>query len=462
MTNTCLFNGLSTDHFKVRVMRTKKQENIQPIQAQITHLSHDGRGIATLNGKITFVQGALPGEIVTFQRSRSKKQWDEGELLEILQPSPQRVTPACPHYHLCGGCSLQHLEPSQQILEKQTWLLELLQRIGQVSPEQILPPLPSDAWHYRSKARLSTRYVAKKQKTLIGFRERNNPRFITEIGQCPILHVAVDKALPALSALIDSLENRDTVAQIEVAAGDQDIALIIRHLTALSTDDTQRLIDFAQQSGFYIFLQPKGPDSIHLLYPHDTEPYLTYSLPTYDLHFYFHPSDFTQVNLDLNRSMVDKALHLLDIQETHTVLDLFCGLGNFSLPIARKAQQVIGIEGCEKMVERAQMNATRNGLSNVHFLSANLFETDLATHCRGYTIDRVLLDPPRSGAFEIVQQIDKIAPPVIVYISCNPATLARDAGVLVNQKNYRLMAAGVMDMFPHTAHVESIAVFHAT
>lgn len=443
-------------------MRTKKQVSAHPIQTQINHLSHDGRGIATIDGKVTFIQGALPGEIVTFQQTRNKKQWDEGELLDIQQPSPQRVTPQCPHYHLCGGCSLQHLDASQQILEKQTWLLELLQRMGQVAPEQILPPLRSEPWHYRSKARLSTRYVVKKQKTLIGFRERNNPRFITEIEQCPILHAAVDSALPALSQLIDSLDNRDIIAQIEVAAGDQQIALIFRHLAALNTEDIQRLIQFAQQSGFYIFLQPKGPDSIHLLYPEHSEPYLTYALPAYDLQFYFHPSDFTQVNLDLNRNMVDQALRLLDIHPEHTVLDLFCGLGNFSLPIARKARHVIGIEGCEKMVARAQMNATRNRLSNVEFFSANLFETDLAKHCRGYTIDRVLLDPPRSGALEIVQQIDVIAPPLIVYISCNPATLARDAGVLVHQKKYKLVAAGVMDMFPHTAHVESIAVFQAT
>lgn len=443
-------------------MRTNKPGTAHPIiQTHITHLSHDGRGIATIDGKVTFIQGALPGEIITFQPIRSKKQWGEGELVEILQASPQRVTPHCPHYHVCGGCSLQHLDPSQQILEKQTWLLELLERMGQVTPEQILPPLNSEPWHYRSKARLSTRYVSKKQKTLIGFRERSNPRFITEIGQCSILHAAVDSALPALSELVDSLDSRSTIAQIEVAAGDEQVALIFRHLAPLSPEDIQRLSNFAEQSGFYVFLQPKGPDTIHLLSPALPEPYLTYTLPAHDLRFYFHPSDFTQVNLNLNRNMVDQALTLLNLHSEHTVLDLFCGLGNFSLPIARKAKQVIGIEGCEKMVKRAEMNAERNAIANVHFLSANLFEANLATLCRGHSIDRVLLDPPRSGAFEIVQQMDSIAPPLIVYISCNPATLARDAGVLVHQKQYRLVAAGVMDMFPHTAHVESIAVFEA-
>lgn len=427
--------------------------------AMIEKFSHDGRGIARINGKITFIQGALPDEEVVFKYLRRKKDFDEGCTVSVLTPSIQRVDPVCPHFDVCGGCSLQHLSPSLQIQEKQTLFLDLLARIGHCQPEAILPPLLGPQIHYRHKARLSVRYSAKTSNVFIGFREKNSPRYITDIGKCPILYARIDEQLLNLRQLIGALDAPQSIAQIEVAVGDDEVGLVFRNLSPLTAEDEEKLIAFADKTDFRIFLQPGGPDSVYLLYPKETSEFLTYRLPAEEITFLFHPLDFIQINVGLNRLMIPHALQLLSLEVDDIVLDLFCGLGNFSLPIARHCQQVIGVEGSEMMVQRARMNAMHNGLTNVTFSSANLDDPAAFEWLYEHRVTKLLLDPPRAGALEIVKQIERLHPERIVYVSCNPATLARDAGILVNEKGYRMTQAGVMDMFPHTAHVESIALF---
>lgn len=430
-----------------------------PVTAEVERFSHDGRGIARIDGKTTFIQGALPQEHVSFIYTKQKKDYDEGRVVDVIIPSPHRAEPRCSHYHMCGGCSLQHLDEQTQIHEKQALMLDLFKRVGHCEPEEILPPLISDRWHYRTKARLSARFIEKKQTTLIGFREKNNPRYITEIDHCPILHEKVDAHLPQLRKLIDSFDNPSIITQIEIAAGDEDVALILRNLEPLTAADEQNLRQFADDFGFIIYLQPGNADTVNRFYPPATDEFLHYNLPDEALQFRFHPTDFTQVNTGLNRMMMAHAMQLMDLNKDDVVLDLFCGLGNFSLPIAKRAALVIGVEGINTMIERAQMNAAANGISNAQFFCANLEEADVLSQFITQPINKILLDPPRSGALQIVNDMHKLNPSRIVYVSCNPATLARDSGVLVNQQGYRLLAAGVMDMFPHTAHVESIAVF---
>lgn len=426
--------------------------------ANIEKFSHDGRGIARIEGKTTFIAGALPNEIVKFKYNRSKSDFAEGQAVEIIQSSPDRVTPHCPHYDLCGGCSLQHLAAPAQIQEKQSLLLEVLARIGHCQPQDVLAPLTGDVWHYRNKARLSVRYVEKKSATLLGFREKNNPRYITDIHQCPVLHAKVDKHIDTLRALLDALPDKRNIAQIEVAAGDEVVALIIRNLSPLTEESQDQLRKFGEQSQFRLYLQPAGPDSVTLFYPQDANEYLEYTLPDFALTYRFHPNDFTQINQNINRQMVNLAVDLLELKSSDMVLDLFCGLGNFSLPLAQKSAQVIGLEGSQQMVERATMNAKMNKIENAEFACRNLEDWALTdTLVKG--VNKILLDPPRTGALEIVKQMDVLKPELIVYVSCNPTTLARDANILVNNHGYELKAAGVMDMFPHTAHVESIAVF---
>lgn len=430
-----------------------------PFHAEVEKFSHDGRGIARINGKTTFIKGALPQESISFIYNRKKKDFDEGYLHEVIKPSPNRVTPRCPHYTLCGGCSLQHLDENQQIIQKQALLLDLLRRIGHCEPEQVLDPLTSEKWNYRTKARLSVRFVEKKQSTLIGFREKNNPRFITEIDECPILHKKVDAHLSSMRQLLDSLESPELITQIEVAAGDEEIALIFRNMSVLGDADLQKLKDFALLTGFIIFLQPGSTDTIHRFYPPANDDFLHYNLPDEAIRFAFHPSDFTQVNAELNRLMIKQAMDLMALSSDDKILDLFCGLGNFSLPMAKRVNWVTGIEGSKTMVERATMNAALNGIMNTRFACADLEQINQLKPLLQDSYNKLLLDPPRSGAEQIVSNIDLLAPQRIVYISCNPATLARDAGILVNRHGYRFTSAGVMDMFPHTAHVESIALF---
>ncbi|ANH12822.1 TPA: 23S rRNA (uracil(1939)-C(5))-methyltransferase RlmD [Legionella pneumophila] len=439
--------------------KVKPKLNLTSQTARIVNLSHDGRGIARVNGKATFIQGALPGEVVEFQYTRVKKDFDEGKLLSIVEPSTLRVEPKCPHYQMCGGCSLQHMSAEEQIRFKQSHLLDLLSRYGHTEPQSVLSPLTSHHWNYRNKARLSTRFVEKKQSTMVGFRERNNPRFITEINQCPILNSKIDTDIVHLRKLIDTMEDKQCIAQIEVAAGDNEVALIFRNLSPLTEQDELKIREFAQQFQYKVFLQPGGLDSVFCFYPSDAHAYLSYELPDYQITFQFHPNDFTQVNAELNRKMVTQAIQLMELKNSDIVLDLFCGLGNFSLPMAKHCSRVIGVEGNKNMVERAYMNAKSNHITNVDFYAANLDDVMEVRNLVNTSFSKVLIDPPRSGALEIVKQIDSIDPERIVYVSCNPITLARDTDILVNQKGYVLITAGVMDMFPHTAHVESIALF---
>lgn len=439
--------------------RTRKKPDPTPQQVEVTAISHDGKGIARINGKATFIQGALPGDVIEFKYTSIKKDFDEGLLLSVLESSPLRVEPQCKNYQICGGCSLQHMDEEKQIAFKHDQLLDLLARYGHTTPEAILPPLASVRWHYRNKARLSVRYVDKKNSAMVGFRERNSPRYIADILGCPVLNERLDKDIAALRQLINSMENKQCIAQIEVAAGDTEIALIFRNLSSLTRHDEQVIRSFGQDYQYKIFLQPGGPETVYCFYPEGASEYLTYQLPDYGITFNFHPTDFTQVNASLNRSMVHLAIQLMELKSTDKVLDLFCGLGNFSLPMAKFCSEVIGIEGSKTMVDRATMNAKLNQISNARFYTANLDDANEVNKVVQQSFNKVLIDPPRSGALELVKQIDVLSPERIVYVSCNPVTLARDTDILVNQKGYRLLKAGVMDMFPHTAHVESIALF---
>ncbi|WP_027081339.1 23S rRNA (uracil(1939)-C(5))-methyltransferase RlmD [Luteimonas mephitis] len=433
-----------------------------PFPADILDLSHDGRGVARRDsGKAVFIAGALPGERVMAKQTARSRSFDEAVTLEVLDASPDRVEPRCLHFGTCGGCALQHLEESKQIVAKQRVLQENLERIGHVTPDVVLPPLTDAAWGYRRKGRFSVRRVEKKDKTLVGFRERD-PRFVADLSECHTVLPAIGAAIPALSALVDGLDARRDIPQIEFIAGDATadhggIALVFRHLQPLSEGDRARLLAFAQAHRFALFLQPGGVDSVHPLWPVD--PQLSFRLPAWDLELKFRPLDFIQVNAGLNDRMIARTLELLDVQPGERVLDLFCGLGNFTLPLARVADAVVGVEGDPGLVARARENAVHNNLPVVQFHAADLAQ-DLSGHAwmrAGF--DRLLLDPPRSGADVVLKQLPLKGLKRIVYVSCHPASLARDAGYLVNERGWKLRAAGVMDMFPHTAHVESIAMF---
>lgn len=439
----------------------KKRINIPkiPTTARIESLSHDGRGIARIDGKITFIEGALPGEMATFQYTGRKKDFDSGRVISIEEPSTLRTTPKCPHFGQCGGCSLQHVKEEEQIILKQQALSDLFTRIGHTQPQNWLPPLTSAHWNYRTKARLSVRFVEKKQKAMVGFRERYNPRYITEISCCPVLHAKVDKDILALRALIESFDDKHTIAQVEMAAGDKEVALIFRNLNPLNASDEDKLRAFAIEYEYNVFLQPGGEDSVYAFHPMKDSSFLEYALPLQNLSYEFYPTDFTQVNPSLNQKMVELALQLMNLTPDDQVLDLFCGLGNFSLALARHAGHVTGVEGSLAMVERASKNAAKNGLTNMRFMCANLDDIASLNGFLDQKYTKLLLDPPRSGAMAIVQEIEHINPKKIVYVSCDPATLARDTAVLVHEKGYILTKAGIMDMFPHTQHMESIALF---
>jgi 23S rRNA (uracil1939-C5)-methyltransferase len=428
----------------------------QPQQAEITGLSHDGRGIAHVNGKCVFISNALPGETVNFQYTHNKSKYAEAQAIEIIQAAEQRAVPKCKHFTVCGGCSMQHLSPEGQIAFKQQTLLEQLQHFGNCQPQAILPPLTAYPWQYRHKARLGVKYVVKKGKLLIGFREKDS-RYLADIDCCEVLHPRMKELLPGLQNLIASLEQYDKIAQVEVAAGDEAIALVLRNLMPLSEQDNQKLKSFAAQHGVWLYLQPKGPATAYKLWPEDGVELLTYRLS--DISYAFHPLDFTQVNPAINKQMLDSAIQLLDLQASDKVLDLFCGLGNFTLPIAKQCAQVVGVEGDELMVNRAKRNAELNHIANVSFYRANLAEPLSNNAWVKERFNKILLDPPRSGALEIIPELAKLRAEKIVYVSCNPATLARDAGLLTEKFGYTLLQAGVMDMFPHTSHVESIALF---
>jgi 23S rRNA (uracil1939-C5)-methyltransferase len=428
----------------------------EPVQARVDSLSHDGRGIARIDGKATFIHGALPGEKVMFLYTGRRKSHDEGEVVEVLEASEQRVQPRCPHFGLCGGCSLQHLDAVEQIRYKQQVLADAFTHIGKVEPESWLPALAGDhSWGYRRKARLGVKNVPRKGRVLVGFRERKSS-FVADMDSCEVLHPRIGGALNDLSELLGRLSIASRIPQIEIAMDDERCVLIFRILDPLTEEDVSRLLQFGREHQFIIYTQDGGPDTVA---PLERTADLCYALPEFDLSLHFQPTDFTQVNSDINRLMLHQAMELLRPEKSDVVLDLFCGIGNFTLPLAVRAGEVLGVEGATELVDRARENARRNNLENVSFHAANLYESLEAEPWMKQSFSKALLDPPRSGAFEILTHLPRMGVERIVYVSCYPGTLGRDAGELVHKLGYRLKAAGVMDMFPHTAHVESIALF---
>ena len=432
----------------------------------IESLDNEGRGIAHVEGKVIFIEGALPGELVEFSSYRRKPSYEQATVTKVLRASSQRVVPACPHFGVCGGCALQHLNIAAQTAAKQRVVEDALWHIGRLKPEQIYPPIAGSAWGYRHRARFSARWVAKKGGALIGFREKHSS-FVAVMDSCAVLPPVVSALIPKLKQLIALMSEPEHFPQIEVAVGEVQTVLLLRHLSPLSGEDEDHLRRFADAHGVVWFLQSKGPETVALFYP-ENAPSLMYALPDFDLTFLFSPTEFTQVNTGVNRMLVRRAMALLDPQPGERIVDLFCGLGNFTLPIGRLGATVVGIEGSAALVRRAAENAARNGLSGqCSFAEANLFEVTEASFAALGKADKLLIDPPREGALALVNALPavsadgqgKLAPWRIVYVSCNPATLARDAGILVNDKGYALKGAGIASMFPHTAHVESIAVF---
>jgi len=426
-----------------------------PFETVIEGLSHEGRGICHYDGRIVFVFSALPGERVLVQISKTTKHYAEANVLEVLEASPQRIQPHCRHFSMCGGCSMQHLSADDQVELKQQSVLQMMQH-ADISIEQVIPPLRAEVWGYRRKARLGVKFVRKKQRVLVGFRERNKP-YLADIQSCPVLIDRVGQHLDDLMALITELDAKETIPQVEVAADDDHCLLVFRHLQELSSADRQRLTRFGQEHNFWIQLQPQGPDSVQLLYPQQQT--LRFKpLLDGDIAIRFNAADFTQVNADINHQMIRQALDFLELKPTDRVLDLFCGLGNFTLPMSRMSKQVTGVEGDEAMVQRARENALEHAIENTEYFAADLTQIDRSAAWMKQKYDKILLDPPRSGAYEMVQQLKSLKASIIVYVSCQPSSLVRDAKVLCDA-GYRLTHFGLMDMFPQTAHVESMAVF---
>ena len=429
-----------------------------PRIVDIDSLDQEGRGVGRWQGKTIFVDGALPGERVEFSPYRRKPTFELARAARLLRTSAQRVTPACPHYGVCGGCSLQHFDVRAQVAAKQRTLEDVLWHIGRVRPQHVLPPIYGPAWAYRQRARLTVRNVPKKGGVLVGFHERRSS-FVADMTGCEILPARIACMLPALRELVSGLSVRDRLPQIELACADNVDALVLRILQPLEGGDEARIRRFADDHHVAIYLQPGGPDSARPFHPIPM-PELEYRLPQFDLALSFGPTEFTQVNSTMNRALVGRAVRLLAPAAGETVGDLFCGLGNFSLAIARSGARVVGLEGAKGLVDRAARNAERNTLGqSCRFVRADLFKEAAEILAREGPFDRMLIDPPRDGAIEVVKSLPAPSPARIVYVSCNPATLARDAAVLVTVQGYELTAAGVVNMFPHTAHVESLAVF---
>jgi 23S rRNA (uracil1939-C5)-methyltransferase len=435
--------------------RKKRRE---PETAAITSVAHDGRGIAATEGKKVFVAGALEGETVTFMRRKFRRNFDEAELLEVHEASPDRIDAKCEAFDRCGGCSLQHISPEHQRDIKAQTLRDNLERIGRVEPGAWLDSMTGPLWNYRRRARLAVKDVPAKGRTLVGFRERHAP-FIADMHRCEVLAKPLDSMVADLSELVSGLSIRARLPQIEVAVAENDIALVFRVLDPLTEADEALFRSFGERHELRIYLQTGGLDSVALFYPESVDEPLYYTLPEFKIQIEFEPIDFVQVNSNINQRMVHFAVEQLAVGPADRVLDLFCGIGNFSLPLARKAGAVLGIEGEKTLVERATDNARRNGLDNVTFRVADLSKIDGTESWVRQGWDRLLLDPARSGAAEVVTRMHLFNPERIVYVSCHPGTLARDAGTLVHEQGYRLDSAGLIDMFPHTAHVESIAVF---
>ncbi len=439
-------------------------------------LAHDGRGIARIDGKTVFIDGALPGERVRLRIFKRRRQWDEAGLVQVLTASPDRVEPPCAHFGICGGCSLQHLAPSAQLVAKERQLLETLERIGRVRPERVLEPLQGPAWSYRRRARLGVKYVRKKGRVLAGFRERETP-YLADLRHCEILQEPFGLLPERIAALVDTLSLRAHIPQVELAAGDLaaaadaelgapggasgagggSAALVFRVMAPPTAEDLVKLREFGDRNAVQIFLQSGGPGTIRPLC--DGYAPLAYAVDEGRISLQFGPADFIQINREVNVAMVAAAVQWLQPTATDRVLDLFCGLGNFTLSLAARAARVVGVEGDATLVSRARDNAVRNGLRNADFHRDNLFEPAAAGNWADEAYDLVLLDPPRAGAAQILERTPHWRPRRLVYISCHPGSLARDAGVLVTGQGFKLIGAGVMDMFPHTTHVESIAVF---
>jgi 23S rRNA (uracil1939-C5)-methyltransferase len=426
--------------------------------ARIESLDHEGRGIAHVDGKVFFVEGALPGELVELESYRHKQSYELAAVRRILSPAATRVIPRCPSFGVCGGCSMQHLDTRAQVAVKQRVLEDNLARIGKVSPETMLPPVHGLPWGYRYRARFSSRYVHKMGGTLVGFRERRRS-FVADMRSCEVVPARISSLLVPLRGLVDGLSIRERMPQIELAIGDDVDVLVFRVLEPPSGADESLLRVFAERHHVAVYLQPGGPDSARCFHP-PAPPALRYRLPDFDLEFPFLPTDFTQVNHEVNRVLVRRAIALLDPRPGERIGDLFCGLGNFSLAIARTGARVVGIEGNATLVRRARDNAEHNGLSSqCEFCDLDLFRVSGDEWNDLGAFDKLLVDPPRDGAIELVKMLATRGPGRVVYVSCNPGTLARDAGVMVHVNGYRLAAAGVINMFPHTSHIESVALF---
>lgn len=427
------------------------------VLTKIEKLSHEGRGIAFIQGKSTFIFGALPQETITFVYTKRHTQFDEGEVQEIHSPAPERVKPKCEHFSLCGGCSLQHMDSAFQIHHKEKVWLEQLKRLGGIVPEAMLLPLTGSPWSYRRKARLGIHYLQKNKKCLVGFRERKS-HFLADLNQCEVLDSRVGYSISSLKTLLDTLASKKNIPQIEVAGGES-MALVFRHLEPFAFSDLEKLKAFGAQHGYWIYLQPGGKDTVYRIFPEgDPNALLAYVLPEFDIRLAFHPLDFIQINSAINHKLVSLAKQLLEPRASEKLLDLFCGLGNFTLPLARYFNKVIGVEGDTDMAKRAQLNAEQNAIENALFYAADLERESYTDAWAQATYDKILLDPPRVGAQKIIPLVITFQAKRIVYISCNPATLARDARSLI-RGGYTLKQAGIIDMFPGTSHIESIAVF---
>jgi len=427
-------------------------------EAFIESIDHEGIGVAHVDGKVTFLDGGITGERVAFTLRRSRGNFDLGKVTQVLRESAQRVVPRCRYFGVCGGCAMQHLEATAQVAAKQRVLEDNLERLGKVRPERILPPVLGPSWGYRNRARLSVHYVAKKGGVLVGFHERRSG-FVADTMSCEVLPPHVSKLIPELREMFTSMKLRDRLPQLEVAVGESVTVFVLRNLDPIPDEDAAKLRDFADRHGIQWWLQPKGPDTAHPFHPREA-PALEYRLPEFGVTLGFSPTDFTQVNAGVNRVLVKRAVDMLDPLPGERVGDLFCGLGNFTLALASRGAEVIGMEGSPGLVARAQRNAEANGLAGrARFIAHDLYKDAGEALARLGPVDKLLIDPPRDGAIDICKELPEPGPSRIVYVSCSPSTLARDAGVLVNVKGYRLAAAGVVNMFPHTGHVESVALF---
>ena len=436
-------------------MGRRRKPKAKTYELDIESLSHEGRGIAHLEEKVVFVSGALPGEKVLADRTFSRAKFEEADVIEVLKPAKNRIAPKCEVFGVCGGCSFQHLSSEDQIQAKAEWLKDAFSGQAKVAPKHWLDPLQEQSWGYRRKARLGVRYVAKKEKVLVGFREKKSG-FITNMSRCEVLHPSLGDNLEVLAEYIGKLSIKSQVPQLEVAVAENSTVLILRHLESLSEQDEQILLDCANELNVTFYTQSGGADTVK---PLDKPAVLTYSHPDHDIVMEFLPTDFTQVNFKLNQKMINLALEMLELNDQDEVIDLFCGLGNFTLPIAKYSKHVVGVEGDLGLIERAKYNAEKNSITNADFYKADLFkEVEGFEWFRGKTYNKALIDPARSGAIEIVELLPKLGVERLVYVSCNPATLARDTAKLI-ELGYKLDTAGVMDMFPQTAHVESIALF---